>query len=323
LDSIFKDYYRTLDVEKTASADEIKKNYRRLARTWRPDTNPGDKDAEERLKEVTEADELLGDSETRTRYDSLDADRRTYRGSQAGDCDDWVSRYARQQHGQRGARGYTCSAEAEDVLENLGVFSDFLAAFFGRGSVGGARPRRGEPQRDSDFEASLHISREEAVKGCEQTVLIDSKTVRMRIRPGTPSGQRLRLHQQRAPSGAGGRPGDLFVTIHIDKHPFYEQRDNNLVFTAIRGGKIRLCTPEGKRIAVTIPPESDNAVTLRIPAVGLRKDAGETRGDLLVRVSVRLPKKPFRRGTPPSGAVGGYSEEIIIGPSSKWHTAEM
>lgn len=296
MDSAFKDYYRTLGVEKNASADEIKKKYRQLARKWHPDKNPGDKDAEERFKEVTEAYEVLSDPEKRTQYDNLGADWQRYRGSQAGDYSDWVSRYARHQHGRRGARGYTYSAEAEDVFENLGGFSDFFEAFFGQGFAG-ARSRGGAPRRGSDFEASLHISLEEAVKGCEKTVLIDRKTVRIRIRPGTPSGQRLRLREQGSPGGAGGRPGDLYVTIHIDKHPFFERRDSNLVFTApidlftaLRGGKIRLSTPEGKRIAVTVPPESDNGAVLRIPGMGLRKDGGETRGDLLVRMSVQLPK---------------------------------
>jgi curved DNA-binding protein len=297
----FKDYYSVLGLEKDASQDEIKRRYRELAKKYHPDKNPGNKEAERKFKEVTEAHEVLGDPEKRKKYDQLGSQWNQYQTAGAGgDYADWFRQYG---DAFRGNEYYSYSADAEDAFENLGPFSDFFTSFFGGDAFAG---RARGPRKGGDYEAELHISLEEAVSGSQREVTLDGRALRIKVAPGTTSGQRLRLKGQGAPGPGGGPRGDLYLTIQIDEHPFFEQRDSNLVttldvdaFTAMLGGKKEVRTPEGTRLRVTIPPGTDSDTMLRISGKGLNRQGTGQKGDLLVRVRLTVPHslKPEDRKT--------------------------
>jgi curved DNA-binding protein len=290
----FKDYYQILGITKDASTDEIKKAYRKLAMQYHPDKNPGNKAAEERFKEITEAHEVLGDPEKRNKYDRMGSDFNRYQQSHAGGYEEWFDQ-SRDRY--RGAEQYyTYSGEGEDIFENFGGFSDFFERFFGGQQSFTQRQRTTRQRKGGDYEAEMHISLEEAVKGSQRTVAVNDQDLRVRISPGTNDGQRLRLSGQGAPGIGGGARGDLYITIRIDKHPFFERRDSDLIYnldvdlyTAVLGGSQMLRTLGGQTVRVKIPPESDCGDTLRLRGLGLPKQGGE-KGDLLVHLNVTTPK---------------------------------
>ncbi|HEX2956479.1 MAG TPA: J domain-containing protein [Chitinispirillaceae bacterium] len=256
----FKDYYSILGVDKNASSDQIKSAYRKLAMKYHPDKNPGNKEAEQKFKEITEAHEVLSDPEKRNRYDELGANWNSYQTAQQGNYDDWFNVNA---NTFRNGSYSTFSADAEDIFQNMGGFSDFFKNFFGSAFTThpGARSIKG-----GDYESMLHISLQEAVQGSEQIITVHDKKLRIRIVPGTTDGQVLRISGFGAPGVMGGAPGDLYITLHIDKHPFFEQRDHSLIynldvdiFTAVLGGTREIKNIEGKTIRIKIPPETDNS----------------------------------------------------------------
>ena len=288
----FKDYYKILGVSKNASTDELQKAFRKLAMQFHPDKNPGNKAAEEKFKDIAEAHEVLSDPEKRKKYDAMGSDWSNYREAREGNDEDWFGRFGDR---FRGGDYYTYSGEGEDTFENLGGFSDFFENFFGRGAFTGGR-EAARKKRGGDYEAELHISLEEAYRGSERVIAIDGKNLRVRISPGTVDGQRLRLRGQGARGKGGGPAGDLYLTVHIDKHPFFERRNSDLVYnldidlyTAVLGGQKEVRTLDGKTIKVTVPPESDCGSVLRLRGMGLQRSDG-THGDLLVTLNVQTPK---------------------------------
>ncbi len=297
----FKDYYKVLGVERSASQDDIRKAYRKLAVKYHPDKNPGNKQAEDKFKEITEAHEVLGDPEKRKKYDELGSDWQSYSRGQrgAGDYGDWFNQRGRSYAG--GNQYYSYSADAEDLFRNMGGFSDFFESFFGGGhfaSAGGRAGARRAPRKGGDYEAELHVSLEEALKGTERLVAVDSRKLRIRIAPGTPSGQKLRLKSQGAQSPTGGQRGDLIVTIRVDKHPHFKEEAGNLyhtlsidVPTAVLGGKKRVTLPSGQTVNLTIPPGTGSGTSLRIKGKGLQRPGTSETGDVLVRIEIHVPKK--------------------------------
>ncbi len=288
----FKDYYAVLGVGRDASQADIKNAYRKLAKRYHPDKNPGDKEAEKKFRDVAEAHEVLSDPQKRSKYDQIGSDYQRYStGQQAGGYGDW---YRQRGKTYRGNEYYTYSSDSEDVFENLGGFSDFFDAFFG-GEAFSRRARR--PTKGGDYATELHISLEEAMRGSTRTIAANGRTLRVRIAPGTTSGQRLRLRSQGAESPTGGPRGDLYITIQVDKHPHFEQRDSDLIheldvdlYTAVLGGRRQVTTLEGKTLNVKIPPRTNSGTLLRIPKQGLDKQDGSGRGNLLLRVRITIPK---------------------------------
>ena len=289
----FKDYYKTLGLDKQATADDIKKAYRKLAKKYHPDKNPNDKVAEEKFKEVSEAYEVLKDPEKRKKYDTLGANWKHYQHA-GGNPDDWFRNF----HQGRQGGSYQFSGSFNDLFGNIGGFSDFFESFFG----GGERHRGTDgfanvAQKGSDYEASLIISLEEAHKGVEKQFVVNGRTLRVKITPGIEEGKKLRLRNQGGEGRAGGEKGDLYLKIKIEKHPYFERKENDLyydlnvdLYTAVLGGKKEVTTLDGKRINIIIPKETENGKILKVKGMGMNKPGRTDRGDLFVRINVNIPQ---------------------------------
>lgn len=277
-----KDYYRILDVEQTATAKELSKAYRTLARKYHPDTNPGDEAAEERFKEISSAYEVVGDEATRKRYDEF---RRL--GGGGGGYGDFGQRAGGQNVG------------------DLGDLSDLLGGLFG-GSRGGSSGRGGfgfGPTPGTDLQAQLSLSFKDAVKGVTKTVRLNSQAlsspmeVRVRIPAGVNNGQRIRVPGKGAPSSDGGDPGDLLVAITIQPHDVFDRDGQNLLVTvpityseAVLGADVKVPTISGGTVTVRVPPGTPSGKVMRVRGRGVKSSSQS--GDLLVTLSVHVPSNP-------------------------------
>lgn len=296
----FKDYYKILGVEKSATQDEIKKAYRKLAMKYHPDRNPGNKSAEEKFKEITEANEVLSDPEKRKKYDTLGANWKQYQHAGTG-FDDFFSQFGGTR--KQGGATYEFSGDFGDLFGNLGGFSDFFESFFGgaerRTSRGfGSQGFQNQPA-GVDVEADLNITLEGAFNGSERQISIDGKKLKIKINPGTKDGQKLRIKGLGRARTTNGNKGDLYLNIHILKHPFYEIKDDELyynldidLYTAVLGGKEKIKTLDGKTISINIPEGTESENILRLKGLGLNKNYG--RGDLFVKIHVTIPKNLSR-----------------------------
>lgn len=297
----FKDYYKILGVEKSATQDEIKKAYRKLAMKYHPDRNPGNKSAEEKFKEITEANEVLSDPEKRKKYDTLGANWKQYQNTGTG-FDDFFSQFGGAR--RSGGTTYEFSGDLGDLFGGMGGgFSDFFESFFGGGgrrtrSEFGSQGFQSQPA-GVDVEADLNITLEEAFNGSERQISVDGKKLKIKINPGTKDGQKLRLRGLGRSRSTSGNKGDLYLNIHILQHPFYEIKDDKLyynldidLYTAVLGGKEKIKTLDGKTISINIPEGTESEKILRLKGLGLFKNYG--RGDLFVNIHVTIPKNLSR-----------------------------
>jgi DnaJ-class molecular chaperone len=286
----FKDYYATLGVAKTASNAEIKKAYRKLARKFHPDLNPGDKSAEAKFKDVNEANEVLGDPDKRRKYDELGANWRAYEQAPPG---------ARPQ-------GTTRTMTPEEMHEMFGAddpFSDFFHAFFSGetarpGASRGTRARRGR-----DLEQAVTLTLDEAFAGTTRRVVIKrdghARSVDVRIPAGVKDGARVRASGEGDQAPGGGTAGDLYLAVHVAPDPRFERRDRDLhvrvpipVTTAVLGGEVAVPTLSGTTLRLKIPELTASAQVFRLrghgmPTVG-KPDA---RGDLYATAAIVVPAK--------------------------------
>jgi curved DNA-binding protein len=291
----YRDYYKILGVSKNASTDEIKKAYRKLAIKYHPDKNKGDKSAEDRFKEINEANEVLSDPEKRKKYDAFGEDWRHYQatGGQEGQFD-W-SKYARQRGGRQANEG-AGDFEFRDIFGGQGA-SDFFEMLFGRGPTTSAG-RRSSSRKGQDAEAELPVSLEEAYHGATKLFELNGQTIRIRINPGVEDQQVLRLGGKGAAGSRGGAPGDLYLSIRILPHPEFERKGNDLyrelsvpLYTAVLGGKAEVNTLKGA-VKVDIQPGTQNGQTLRLAGLGMPIYNEQGRfGDLYVTTVVQIPRK--------------------------------
>ena len=282
-----QDPYQELGVSRTASADEIRRAFRKLAKQFHPDQNPNDKAAEERFKRVSAAFDVIGDEEKRKKFDrgEIDADGHdTMRGFRPGGA------------GSRGGAGpgadFGGGAEFEGVDLN-----DILGEMFG--ARGGARGGGfgGFSSKGQDVRAQVEISIEDAVKGARRRIAFsDGRTIEVTIPKGASDGQVLRLKGQGTPGRAG--PGDALIELTIAPHPVFRREGDALAMDvpisvpdAVLGGKVEAPTPEGP-VTLTVPKGSNSGAVLRLKGRGLASGAGSRRGDLLARLVVTLPDKP-------------------------------
>jgi len=284
-----QDPYLELGVPRTASADELRRAFRKLAKQYHPDKNQGNKEAEERFKRVSAAFDLLGDEEKRKKFDAgeIDADgRETFRGFGGGANP--FGQGGANPFGQGGFRGG--GAQFEDV--DLG---DILGEMFGArgGRAGGFSAG---PQRGADVRTKLDIDLEEAIAGAKRRIAFsDGRTLDITIPKGASDGQVLRLKGQGSPGRAGA--GDALIELAIRPHPVFKREGDSLVMElpvslpdAVLGGKVEAPTPEGP-VTLTVPPGSNSGSTLRLKGRGVTGPTGR-RGDLLARLVVTLPDHP-------------------------------
>ncbi len=295
----FKDYYKLLGVEKDATQEEIKKAYRKLALKYHPDRNPDNKEAEEKFKEITEANEVLSNPEKRKKYDQLGANWKYYQQPGAGGpgMEDFFSQF-----GGRGGGGrttYQYSGDLGDMFGNIGGFSDFFESFFGGRGTAGRSGGFTNARKGQDYEANLNLTLEEVFNGVERQISVDGKKLKVKIQPGTRDDTKLRLRGMGAAGSNGGEKGDLYLNIHVLDHPFYEVKGDDLfynldvdLYTSILGGNVQIQTLDHKTLSIVIPPETDNGKLLKLRGQGMmNKENQSKRGDLYVRVIVQIPKK--------------------------------
>ncbi len=296
----YKDYYKILGVEKKATEAEIKAAYRKLAKQYHPDKNPGDKKAEEKFKEINEAYEVLSDAAKRAKYDELGASWARYQqyGGQGGfDWGPWMQ-------GGRGARrGSQAEWEGDlsDLFGGAGGFSEFFEQIFGgAGSATQSRTRRttASQMAGQDQEQSAEITLEEALHGASRQLQKGKRNLEVKIPPGARNGTRVRIAGEGSP-GLGGQPGDLYLVVKLIEHPRFKLRYDGPdlqcdlpveLYTAVLGGEVRAPTLDGE-VMLTIPPESTSGQRIRLRGKGLpKKPRDSERGDLYVRLLVQTPK---------------------------------
>jgi curved DNA-binding protein len=292
------DLYQTLGVARGASEEEIRKAYRKLARKFHPDVNPNNKQAEERFKRVSFAYDVLSDPNKRKLYDEFG-----HSGLSQGFDPEQARAYARWSEGAR--RSPFSESFQEQGFEGFDAESleDLLGGLFGRAGAG--RPGRAV-RRGTDAEAEVEVDFLDAVRGGEVRVSVHKaepgggaaeRTLRIRIPPGTDEGSRIRLAGQ---GGPGDPPGDLYLRLRVRPHPFFRREGADLSLDLpvtlpelIRGASVEVPTPDGP-VSMTIPPRSQNGRKLRLRGKGATR-AGGGRGDLLVRLAVRLPEADGER----------------------------
>lgn len=284
----YKDYYKVLGVDKKASAEEIKKAYRKLAVKYHPDKNPDDKVAEERFKEISEANEVLGNAEKRKKYDELGENWQQYQrqgGAQGGGGFDW----SQFQQGGGGQQYYSSGG-----FEGGEDFSDFFETIFGGGRRGGGRTS--SKRKGQDYQAEVELSLEDSYQGTERLMNVNGEKLKMKFK-GVREGQTLKIKGKGGHGVNGGQRGDIYVTVHVGKHPHFERKGDDLyceapidLYTAVLGGKATVRTMKGA-IKMNIPKETDNGKVFRLKEMGMPKFGKEGQfGDLYITTKIVLPK---------------------------------
>ena len=316
----YKDYYKVLGVAKEATTEEIKKTFRKLARKYHPDVNPGDKKAEEKFKEINEAYEVLSDPGKRKKYDTLGPN--------------WQEQFG-PQFNRRTYTNATNTANAYrsspmDFDSNSG-FSDFFEALFGRanaaGGTGSVRGQEAYRKRVGDnIEQPVEVTVREAYMGASRTfniqstevcpvcrgtgdvsgrpcancsgqgVLRNTKHIEVKIPAGVDTGSKIRVAGEGQPGIGGGPRGDLYLTISVKADPQYERKGDDLytdaevdLSMAMLGGEVAVPLPDGRKLALTIPAETQNGRVFRLSGKGMPRLRGEGSGTLFARLKVVLP----------------------------------
>lgn len=285
----FKDYYRVLGLTKTATAEEIKKAYRKLAVKYHPDKNHGDKAAEEKFKEINEANEVLGDAEKRKKYDELGENWKYYQqtGGQGQHKEDfdwskWENGNSRQQYSSN-----------ERFQEN--DFSDFFENIFGSQFKGNTR--QANSIKGQDYTAEMEILLEEAYTGTTRQVDLNGEKLQLKIKRGVKDGQVLRIKEKGGKGINGGKNGDVLITVHIPENKIYKRKDDDLycdtpvdIYTLILGGETVIKTFRST-IKISITKETENGKVVRLKGMGMPKyDTENMFGDLYIKLNVQLPK---------------------------------
>ncbi|PWN63786.1 DnaJ C-terminal domain-containing protein [Chryseobacterium viscerum] len=283
------DYYKTLGVDKSATQDDIKKAYRKLARKLHPDLNPDDKEAEKKFKELNEANEVLSNSENRSKYDKYGENWK--HGEEYEKAQQQQQRQYQQQSNSRGNSGADFG-EGED-------FSDFFQSMFGGAEGGFGRNSRGRASgkfKGKDIQAELNLNLRDAAKTHPQTFDINGKKVRITIPAGVYDGQQIKLKGHGNPGVNGGPGGDLYITFNIPVDPDFERIGNDLktkvaidLYTAVLGGEVNVNTLDGS-VNLKVKPETQSGATVRLKGKGfpVYKKEGQ-HGDLFVTYEVKLP----------------------------------
>ena len=276
----YKDYYKILGVPRGASADEIRAAYRKLAIQYHPDKNPGDKQAEERFKDINEAYQVLNDAKKRARYDSLgDSYSRWQTNGQPGsfNWDEWMR--------SRGGGGRVDYGNVEDLFGS-GDVSDFFRSIFGMGGDTGM----GSQRQPRGYQQTVEVTLDEAYHGTTRQIKSESKTLKVRIPAGVKTGSKVRV------AGAGPNGVDLYLIVEILPDERFELDGEDLhtvatvdAFTAILGGEAEVKTMEGS-VKLSVPAGTQPEQVFRLAGRGMPLLKGKTKGDLYVRLKVQIPR---------------------------------
>jgi curved DNA-binding protein len=291
----YRDYYQILGVNKTATEKEIKQAYRKLARKYHPDVNPNNKAAQEKFKEINEANDVLSDAEKRRKYDTLGANWQQYEQYQ---------RAGGQGPFQWGGQGSQYRTVSPEDFENIfgggdaGGVSDFFRTFFGGGfgGAGGARAQA-RPRRGQDIEQEVDISLDEAYRGAARLVDKDGRRLEIKIPAGVKTGSKIRYGGEGMPGAGGGSAGDLYLRVQVAPHLMFERQGDDLncelpvdLYTALLGGEATVPTLKGQ-LALKIPPETQSGKVFRLAGQGMpRLNEPNSSGDLYAKVRVVLPE---------------------------------
>jgi curved DNA-binding protein len=299
-----EDYYKLLGLEKRATAEDIKKAYRKLALKWHPDKNPNNKAAEEKFKKISEAYAVLSDPKKREEYDTFgSADQFRQRYTQEDifrgfDLNDILRSFGFGDPGGAGARTFRTNRGGGFTFTQGGSFSDIFE---------GERQRFSRaPQKGQDFEYNLSITLEESVLGAEKKLALQKndavEEINFKIPPGINSGKKLRLTGKGGPGIDGGPPGDLYINISIIPHPIFARDGNDIYIDkiinfsqAVLGTSIDVPTIEGAVKRIKIPPGTQNNTKIRMKGFGVPRLKGTGKGDQFVKIIVDVPKRLTER----------------------------
>ncbi len=294
-----QDYYQSLGVPRGATADDIQKAYRKLARKYHPDANPDDKSAQGKFKEVQEAYDVLSDDEKRKLYDQFGHDYERVAAAGGGGGHAWSG------SGPGGAHVHFEDVDFSELFgggANASGFSEFFrhvaGGQAGAGGFGGAA-RRSAASRGADLHAEVRIPFERSITGGEVELGVvrsggKRETIVAKIPVGIENGKQIRLRGQGEPGRAGGPAGDLLITVHVDSHEHFRRDGNNLIVTvpvtlaeAAAGAKVDVPSPKGT-VTVTVPPRTSSGKKLRLKGLGVGSRNGQP-GDLLAEIQIALP----------------------------------
>ena len=282
----FVDYYKILGLEKTATADDIKKAYRKLARKHHPDLNPDNQAAaEKKFKEINEANQVLSDPEKRKKYDKY--------GKDWEHADEFEKQKAQQGRAQSRPQGGNFSGGATYGEED---FSDFFSSMFGGAGASGGR--RTVKFKGQDLNAELHLNLRDVYTSQQQVLNVNNKKIRLTIPAGLEDGQVIKIKGKGGPGVNGGPAGDLFIKFIISNDTPFKRQGNDLhttvdldLYTALLGGEITVQTFSGK-VKLKVAPETQNETKVKLKGKGfpIYKKEGKF-GDLIITYAIKLPKK--------------------------------
>ena len=289
----YKDYYKLLGVSKTATQDEIKKSYRKLAVKYHPDKNQGNRESEDRFKEIGEAYEVLKDPGKRKKYDKLGVNWKQYEHAGADGGFDY-NQWAQQQGGRRQHSQQQSTTDFEG-----GDFSDFFNTFFSGGFGGGARytDARDIPRKGQNYQADLTVTLADAYRGTEAMLSLDGETIKATIPAGVRDGQKLRVRGKGGKGTGGQERGHLYIKVNIKADSTFERKEDDLhcnvhvpLYTAVLGGKMAVATLKGT-VNINIPKESQSGKVVRLKGLGMPLFGKKKEfGDLYARITVDIPQ---------------------------------
>lgn len=288
----FIDYYSVLGLKKDASADDIKKAYRKLARKYHPDLNPDNKESHQKFQQINEANEVLSDPEKRKKYDiygehwqhgeEYEKARQQQSQSQGGGFGGGFGGFG-------GGASYSYSSDDNE-------FSDFFESLFGNRGGAGSRSGRSHGFKGQDYTAELHLSLKDAAETHKQTLAVNGKNIRITVPAGIADGQVIKLPKHGGPGANGGPDGDLYITFVIADDPIFKRLGDDLyvnesldLYTAVLGGETLIDTLSGK-VKLKVKPETQNGTKVRLKGKGfpVYKKDGQF-GDLYITYSVKVP----------------------------------
>jgi len=278
----FIDYYKLLEIDKSASADQVKKAYRKLARKYHPDVNPNDEEAHKKFQQINEANEVLSDPEKRKKYDAY------------GENWQHADEFERQKQSQSQYQGQGQSGSYSDFGGNFdgGDFSDFFSSMFGNQG----KSRQQAQYKGQDYNAELQLNLRDIVSTQKQTITVNGKNLRITVPAGIADGQVIKLKGHGAPGTNNGLSGDLFITFKIPDDPEFKRLNEDIyktvsidLYTAVLGGEITVETLDGK-VKLKVPEGTQNGTKVKLKNKGLPvyKKEGSF-GSLIINYDIKIP----------------------------------